>query len=337
MNCIRKSHNHIFYGVLHFSREHLSNIDLIQETVQRDLNDSGLSVADLQHQNLVLDFRGEGQCNNTVGLLVSYFRSIPVRTVNVIFSTDVDVNGLDYPALSFVDFLANHESWFDDISSQPVDIYTDCNFLCLMRRPSLNRARLACALLNTTDSLRISFGSANNHSLHEFQSLFGSVTLPLTVDGFIPRTADGVLHHRSNNNDFYHCAVNIVAESSCQHEFPVWNSLFVTEKSYKPFGWLQIPIWWAVPGLVGSVRKLGFDLFDDVVNHSYDFEPNEQRRLEMVIAEVKRLNRLDLSTLRQQLKPRLESNWHNLRRLIVQNQGLPYQEIIKNFSLDIKV
>jgi len=39
---------------------------------------------------------------------------------------------------------------------------------------------------------------------------------------------------------------------------------------------------------------MGFDLFDDVVNHSYDVEPNHLKRLQMAVDELERVRSLDL-------------------------------------------
>ena len=33
-----------------------------------------------------------------------------------------------------------------------------------------------------------------------------------------------------------------------------------------------------------------FDFFDDIINHSYDDEPDQKKRIYMVLEEIKRLN-----------------------------------------------
>ena len=37
-------------------------------------------------------------------------------------------------------------------------------------------------------------------------------------------------------------------------------------------------------------EKYNFDFFDDIINHSYDNEPNQMRRLEMFVEEIERLD-----------------------------------------------
>jgi hypothetical protein len=34
----------------------------------------------------------------------------------------------------------------------------------------------------------------------------------------------------------------------------------------------------------------GLDFFDDIIDHSYDNEPNHKKRLKMIVKEIKRIN-----------------------------------------------
>lgn len=67
-----------------------------------------------------------------------------------------------------------------------------------------------------------------------------------------------------------------------------------TEKAWIPFKLHQIPIYSSTPNYVSTIRNMGFDLFDDVVNHSYDAEPDHLKRLQMAVDELERVRSLDL-------------------------------------------
>jgi len=103
------------------------------------------------------------------------------------------------------------------------------------------------------------------------------------------------------------CAVNIVTETQYNARPGI-----VTEKTLQAMIAGQIPVIIGHPGIVQDCRELGFDMFDDLVNTSYDWLPNDQR------AETA-----------------LELN----RELILGNIDLnPYQERLQrqqNFVLDI--
>jgi hypothetical protein len=68
------------------------------------------------------------------------------------------------------------------------------------------------------------------------------------------------------------CDINVVTESLYRESPGI-----ITEKTV--FAWLamQVPIIIGYPGIVAHARSLGFDMFDDVVDHSYDHYPNHTR------------------------------------------------------------
>jgi hypothetical protein len=106
----------------------------------------------------------------------------------------------------------------------------------------------------------------------------------------------------------------------------------MTEKSYKCFALHQIPIWLAPYRAVECYRKLGFDVFDDVVDHGYDLEPDPEKRIQLVADQIEKICQLplsDLQDLKQQHQARfaknvktLESYAHNF------NSELPQWELL---------
>ena len=70
-----------------------------------------------------------------------------------------------------------------------------------------------------------------------------------------------------------------------------------TEKTIKPFVRGQLPLIHSYTGLQSELRKMGFDLYDDFINHSYENETNSVKRLEMIVDEGKRLLYLDTENI----------------------------------------
>jgi hypothetical protein len=82
--------------------------------------------------------------------------------------------------------------------------------------------------------------------------------------------------------------VNIVTESMFLDKL---NNIHISEKSFKPFYYYQFPLLLSTSGHIRKMKdRYGFDFYDDIINHSYDDEPNQTLRLEMVVKEIKRLN-----------------------------------------------
>lgn len=310
--------NILYYGALHFSPEHLQSLDLIQRQVATDLADSGLTYQDLIGKKILIDFRAEGQCDKIAATFIGFLKSLPLQDILVVYNSVVDTSTLTYRAVSIPEHLVNHQGWFDLIEGISMSDRIDTKFICLIRRPSPSRARFASALINLP-SVRLSFGSDSYASeLGAYRRYFADVDLPLLIDGYTKRSINN-LEHDQRNPLFHSSAFNIVVESGSQDDHNVWHSLFISEKTFKAFGLRHIPIWFAVPRLVEQVRKLGFDLFDDVVDHSYDSVDDQTMRQECVVNEIKRLDtRYDLSQcqhLRRKFSARLDHNYNMLRSL----------------------
>ena len=99
----------------------------------------------------------------------------------------------------------------------------------------------------------------------------------------------------------------------------------------------QIPIWFGVPGLVEHVRSLGFDTFDDILDHHYDAIPDEAKRHQSVFDLISQLNDqyslADCQALRQQLRPRLEANFEQLLEYFRTNRRQVSNAILEFDSL----
>ena len=62
------------------------------------------------------------------------------------------------------------------------------------------------------------------------------------------------------------------------------------------FNFLQLPLFVATKHHVKKMRELyGFDFFDDIINHSYDEEPDNGKRMKMIIDEIIRLDNIRVS------------------------------------------
>ena len=84
--------------------------------------------------------------------------------------------------------------------------------------------------------------------------------------------------------------INIVAESHFDYKE---NDVHITEKSFKPFYYFQIPIFLASYHHIKMLRQeYEFDVFDDLIDHSYDNEIDDVKRFHMVINEIKRLSNM---------------------------------------------
>jgi hypothetical protein len=89
-------------------------------------------------------------------------------------------------------------------------------------------------------------------------------------------------------NTFVNNYFNIVTESIFE-DFT--QTIHITEKSVRPFYFYQFPLILATHGHVKYMKEnYGFDFYDDIIDHSYDDEPNQSKRIGMIIDEILRIN-----------------------------------------------
>jgi hypothetical protein len=98
------------------------------------------------------------------------------------------------------------------------------------------------------------------------------------------------------------CAVNIVTET----EYATAPGI-ISEKTLLAMAAEQIPIVIGHQGIVQHCRELGFDMFTDLVDVSYDTMPNEVRAEQALILNQDLIQgRIDLEPYRERLRAQRE-------------------------------
>lgn len=135
--------------------------------------------------------------------------------------------------------------------------------------------------------------------------------LPISIDRFFlgwdeNENADisGELHHTDIFSNGY---IDLVTENIHYNNIPFeYNTL--TEKSLKPFLLYQLPIFITYKGNLDCLRKLGFDLFDDILDNSYDLIEEPKQRIDIALSNLTKLKHIDLSTYFETNKMRFINN-----------------------------
>jgi hypothetical protein len=82
--------------------------------------------------------------------------------------------------------------------------------------------------------------------------------------------------------------INIITES----HFDI-SDVHITEKSFKPFYYYQIPLFLASQNHILKMKEeYDLEFFDDLIDHSYDKERDDINRLHMVLSEIDRLSKI---------------------------------------------
>ena len=120
----------------------------------------------------------------------------------------------------------------------------------------------------------------------------------------------------------------------CKHSFLFLNTetwvdndrLFLTEKSFKPAGIGMPFINLGNPGTLARLRDLGFYTFSNWFDESYDLDLPLQKRIDIIVDNLKMLSRLDntqLIKMRNQMQFKIEHN-HKLYNMLY-NKDYTYE------------
>jgi hypothetical protein len=158
-----------------------------------------------------------------------------------------------------------------------------------------------------------------------FQELFAPYDYPLNIED--SDTIDNVQQHTALDQKFFSAMVNIICETT-EHDHQPIN---LSEKTFKAFAWHQIPVWHASPGHAKVTRDLGFDLFDDIINHDYDSITTYNERTDKLIESLINFKNAypDVNKLRTMIWDRLENNNKLLAKLVEEERLLEVDNLFK--------
>lgn len=283
----------------------------------------------LSNYNVVLDCRMENFYIAGLGKRVATYLNLPIDTTLIL--TSVDPNGTANPYQYELDLLADVDScyFYKELLEENIDwesIEIDVPIMCLAGRPSEYRARFTKKLVDLCkDKIRASLGNVSQYPLTEKQletlkSLMHPYRYPFSqgTDGKIIGRA--MENQKSPGQVLFKSLLSIVNETN---DFSNTN-IQLSEKSFKVFAWHQIPIFSASPKQAETVRDIGFDMFDDIIDHSYDTAPtvdlHDLKILNTIAKFLKQYPTIEsVNELRKQVYPRLKAN-NELLHSLYQNR-----------------
>jgi hypothetical protein len=100
------------------------------------------------------------------------------------------------------------------------------------------------------------------------------------------------------------------------------HSTILSEKTFKVFAAGQIPIMCGPQGAIDHLRQLGFDVFDDIVDHSYDNIIDWKERITSMHSSLDAIVSQDHNSLLEVTRHRRYKNWQQLQSVELHNKLL---------------
>jgi hypothetical protein len=191
--------------------------------------------------------------------------------------------------------------------------------LCYNRLPRQHRTVIVAHIIknNYHNDCLYSLGIFPNgdrwHLLEEFPELSTEITQLLSGPDIYPHIREPEVDLAVNQADTLgwehglNSYFQLVTET-----MPTTNKIpFITEKSMKPFAMLQPFVQYGPKDNIKVLRMYGYQLFDDWIDHSYDDEEDDIKRLRMVLTEFDRLQKIPAETWSKMLQEMLSQLLHN--------------------------
>jgi hypothetical protein len=108
---------------------------------------------------------------------------------------------------------------------------------------------------------------------------------------------------------------SVVSETNFYNDPMFESGRFLSEKTFKPIAMKHPFIIVSVPFMLDKLKELGYRSFHPYINEEYDNETNDQKRLLMIVEEIKRLSTLSPEQLKEfidNVSPIIEHNHHIL-------------------------
>lgn len=223
------------------------------------------------------------------------------------------------------------------------DAITTYHFIMLARTPRVLRLVMADQILSRQlDQYgNMSCGSWDAGDWYNYYNTTPYIAdinrhrFPIFLDGEVKNMT--VKQFDVSDGRINQAAINVICETSQDAGLdPIlwWTMPFITEKTSKAFLLCQLPLFVSVPGVVDKVRRDGFDVFDDLIDHSYDNESDPIRRVNMVADQLEKLCSVEnISELRTRYWDRLFNNRSKILELfknINNNNAIKLEQWLKD-------
>jgi len=121
--------------------------------------------------------------------------------------------------------------------------------------------------------------------------------------------------------EFFQSFMSVVSETTDR-------TIFITEKTSMVLLLKQPFLIQGSLGFHNYLKSLGFELYTEIFDYSFDFEPDIQKRTEMIVNNIKSILTSDLNQLYDLIKPKLEYNQKKFFEIA--NDKTQYPSIIFN-------
>lgn len=195
----------------------------------------------------------------------------------------------------------------------------DYPFICLNNKNHLHRCMLIDQLSknNLLDTGIVTWHRFPNRqpSDHIYKFKYYDDSIRLIGDDFITKL-DSFLIPEEYHKSFLHVIGEATLKVTC-----------ISEKTWLPILYKKPWIILADPGFHQKLVDLGFELYDEILDYSFDSDTDLERRASAIADNIKRISEQNVDELYAIIKPKAQRNYDNYIRILTSPDYVP--EVIK--------
>lgn len=207
------------------------------------------------------------------------------------------------------------------------------SFICLNRRPSIHRYSVVTQLFKYRKNGILTCAKNGSYSewyqnwveenfLEEYPELSDTYkneikpNLPLTYDdGINPEIDNPASNEWGKIDKYYQSYLYVVTETFFEGKAQGEDTLFLSEKIFKPIIFFQPFVVFGRPGTIKLLNSLGYKTFGDYIDESYDSIEDDKKRLYAAIKSIKRFIKIPQERKKFLMRKMQPLFMHNYSRL----------------------
>lgn len=207
------------------------------------------------------------------------------------------------------------------------------SFICLNRRPSIHRYSVVTQLFKYKKYGILTCAKTGSYSewyqnwveenfLTEYPELADiykkeiKPELPLTYDdGINPEVDNPASNEWGKVDKYYQSYLYVVTETFFEGKAQGENTLFLSEKIFKPIVFFQPFVVFGRPGTIKLLNSLGYKTFGEYIDESYDLIEDDKKRMYAAIKSIKRFIKIPPERKRILMRKMQSLFMHNYSRL----------------------
>jgi hypothetical protein len=259
-------------------------------------------------------------CKQSFDILLGFCKFYNVKLECLIGNNTSTEFGYVHDLLDFQDNFVSWETWFahqvishavnNNLNPYVVNANPKKHFVSMNGRAHRHRQMFLDYMCKEQlfDYGYVSFHNFENKPYDDYDFQWWSPE-PLKFDAEHTVRPDGLIDIIRPPQQFKDSVFSVICESTTKVQF-------ITEKTYVPIYHRRPFVIYGHPLANAYMKSLGFEIFDEIIDYSFDEIRDDELRCDMYMQQVKNLTTYDTKYLRDAVQDKVHHNWMHMLSIV---------------------